>query len=67
MLFELIQIETQWNKNYFKFFCNVQLELWNGTLTLNKKSHGQNQQKIFQKLFLEIFDLSTILSKRQLF
>ena len=67
MLFELIQIETQWNKNYFKFFCNVQLELWNGTLTLNKKSHGQNQQKIFQKLFLEIFDLSTIPSKRQLF
>ena len=32
-LFELMQIETWWNKNYFIFFCNVQLELWKGTLT----------------------------------
>ena len=46
-LFELMQIETQWKKNYFIFFCNVQLELWKGTLTWNKKIHAQNQQKIF--------------------
>ena len=50
-LFEMMQIETQYNKNYFTFFCNVKLELWKGTLTWNKKSHAQNQQKIFKKYF----------------
>ena len=47
MHFELMQLETQCNKNYFTFFCNMKLELWNETFIWNKKIHAQNQQKIF--------------------
>ena len=51
MHFELMQLETQCNKNYFTFFFNMKLELWNETFIWNKKSHAQNQQKIFLKYF----------------
>ena len=51
MYFELIQLETQYKKNYFTFFCNMKLELWNETFIWNKKIRAQNQQKIFLKYF----------------
>ena len=58
MLFELMQIETEWSKNYFIFSCNVQFELWKGTLTWNKKNHPQNQQKIIRDIFRDIWSVN---------
>ena len=54
MYFELIQLETQYKKNYFTFFCNMKLELWNETFIWNKKIHAQNQQKYFRNIFADI-------------
>ena len=63
-LFELPQIETQWNKNYLIFFSNVQLGSWKGTLTWNKKSHAQNQQKNF---FRDIWSVNNPIQKAAFF
>ena len=54
MYFELMQLETQCKKNYFTFFCNMKLELWNETFIWNKKIHAQNQQKYFRNIFADI-------------
>ena len=66
-LFELMQIETQWNKNYFIFFvtCSWSFgkEDWLGTRKVTPKIN----KKYLKKIFLEIFDLLPIPSKRQLF
>ena len=54
-----MQIETQGSKNHFIFFSNVKLELWKGTLIWNKKSHDQNQQKIFfEQIFRDIWSVN---------
>ena len=50
-LFELMPIETQCKKYYFTFFGNIKLELSKESFIWNKKTHVQNQQKIFLKYF----------------
>ena len=58
MHFELMQLETQCKKNYFTFFCNMKLELWNETFIWNKKIHAQNQQKYFRNIFADIWSVN---------
>ena len=66
-LFELMQIETQWNKNCFIFFVTCSWssgkEHWLGTRKVTPKI----KKKYLKKIFVEIFDLLSIPSKRQLF
>ena len=45
-LFELMQIEKQCCKNYFKNFFNMKLVLQTRKLIWDNKSHTQSQQKI---------------------
>ena len=55
---ETKMIKHQISAPDFTFFCNVQLELWKGTLTWNKKSHAQNQEKYILKIVFR--DISSV-------
>lgn len=52
MLSELMQIDTQCNRNYFAIFYNMRLELRIGTMTRSNKRHAQNDNS--KKIFNDI-------------
>ena len=57
-LFELIQIETQYNKNYLTFFCKVKLELWKGVLTRTRKATPKINKNILKIIFRDIWSVN---------